>query len=122
MSEKKIINIGKDNEYKVNTICNKVIQACREIDKVLEERAIEEVKKFNQENRFRDCGTLNNSIDIVLNLLFKKDKVIDLMVKEIATTGKSIEIINLYNNASPDKPIYDLIKEHFYKKVEEENE
>ena len=47
------------------------------------------------------------------------EKTIDLMVKEIATAGKSIEIINLYNNVSPDIPIYDLVKEYFYKKAEE---
>ena len=110
MSEKKIINIGKDDEYKVNTICNKVIQACREMDKVLEERAIEEVKKFNQENRFRDCGTLNNSIDIVLNLLSKKDKVIDLMAEDMATDYHSKEwIIKHYTERINDERNQDKI-------------
>ena len=49
-----------------------------------------------------------------------KDKVIDLMAYELALPGRSIEIVNLYSKVSPDKPIYDLVKEYFYKKAEEE--
>lgn len=41
-----------------------------------EEKAIKIVRKFNIENRFRDCGVLNNSIEIVLQALEQKDKEI----------------------------------------------
>ena len=33
------------------------------------EEAIKTVRKFNQENRYRDCGKINNSIDMVLQSL-----------------------------------------------------
>ena len=33
-----------------------------------EKEAVEIVRKFNEENRFRDCGKLNNAIDIVIEL------------------------------------------------------
>ncbi len=33
------------------------------------EEAIENVKRFNEENKFRDCGVLNNSIETVLGAL-----------------------------------------------------
>lgn len=40
-----------------------------------EKEAIEIVKKFNEENRFRDCGKINNAIDIVIELA---ERYIDL--------------------------------------------
>lgn len=40
-----------------------------------EKEAIEIVKKFNEENRFRDCGKTNNAIDIVIELA---ERYIDL--------------------------------------------
>lgn len=58
-------------------------------------------------------------LQITINYIDKLQKVIDLMAYEIALPGRSIEIIQLLNNINPDKPIYDLVKEHFYKKVEE---
>lgn len=30
------------------------------------EKAIEIVKKFNKENRYRDCGRINNAIDMLI--------------------------------------------------------
>ena len=33
-----------------------------------EKEAVEIVRKFNEENRFRDMGKLNNAIDIVIEL------------------------------------------------------
>lgn len=33
-----------------------------------EKEAIEIVRKFNEENKFRDMGKLNNAIDIVIEL------------------------------------------------------
>lgn len=41
-----------------------------EIDK----NAIKVVKKFNKENRFRDTGIINNSIDLLLALVDKQEK------------------------------------------------
>ena len=38
------------------------------------EKAIKEVKKFNEKNRFRDGGVLNNSIDILLKYIYKLEE------------------------------------------------
>lgn len=38
-----------------------------------EKEAIEIVKNFNRENRFRDCGKLNNAIDTVIKIAEKKE-------------------------------------------------
>lgn len=46
-----------------------------------EEKAIKIVRKFNIENRFRDCGVLNNSIETVLKALEEKDKEIETLKK-----------------------------------------
>ena len=48
-----------------------------------EKEAIEIVKKFNLENRFRDCGKLNNAIDTVLNLITKLQKENDILKNHI---------------------------------------
>jgi len=56
-----------------------------EIDK----NAIEVVKKFNKENRFRDTGIINNSIDLLLALINKQEnenKVLKLKLKELKLT------------------------------------
>lgn len=56
-----------------------------EIDK----NAIEIVKKFNKENRFRDCGAVNNSIDLLLALVNKQEKenkVLKLKLKQLKRT------------------------------------
>ena len=52
--------------------------------------SIEIVKKFNQENRYRDCGKINNAID----------KVIELAEKylEIQSNVNEYEIINYLKN------------------------
>lgn len=53
-----------------------------EIDK----NAIEVVKKFNKENRFRDTGKINNSIDLLLALVNKQEKenkVLKLKLKKL---------------------------------------
>lgn len=36
------------------------------IDVTDKEKAIEIVKKFNKENRYRDCGRINNAIDTLI--------------------------------------------------------
>lgn len=56
-----------------------------EIDK----NAIEVVKKFNKENRFRDTGIINNSIDLLLTLVNKQEKeneVLRLKLKQLKQT------------------------------------
>lgn len=39
-----------------------------------EKDAIEIVKEFNKENKFRDCGRLNNAIDIVIRMAEERNK------------------------------------------------
>jgi len=56
-----------------------------EIDK----NAIEVVKKFNKENRFRDTGIINNSIDLLLALVNKQEKeneVLRLKLRQLKRT------------------------------------
>lgn len=56
-----------------------------EIDK----NAIEVVKKFNKENRFRDTGIINNSIDLLLALVNKQEKenkVLKIKLKQLKQT------------------------------------
>jgi hypothetical protein len=79
-----------------------------------EMKAIAEVSKFNQNNRFRDCGTLNNSIDIILKSLAKKDRIINSMA--VFLTG-----LDLVDELGEDSWTWDTeeMKEYFYKKVEE---
>lgn len=47
------------------------------------DEAIEIVREFNKENRYRDCGKLNNAIDIVCEVAERhKDEKILLTVEE----------------------------------------
>lgn len=39
-----------------------------------EKKAIEIVKQFNKENRYRDCGRINNAIDTVIRLAEKLEQ------------------------------------------------
>ena len=55
-----------------------------------EEKAIKIVKKFNIENRFRDGGVLNNSIDTVLQSLEKRNGEYVVIYIEVKGTNKSI--------------------------------
>lgn len=55
----------------------------------IDKNAIEVVKKFNKENRFRDTGIINNSIDLLLALVNKQDKenqVLKLKLKQLKRT------------------------------------
>lgn len=55
----------------------------------IDKNAIEVVKKFNEENRFRDTGIINNSIDLLLALVNKQDKenqVLKLKLKQLKKT------------------------------------
>lgn len=45
----------------------------------IDKNAIKVVKKFNKENRFRDTGIINNSIDLLLALVNKQDKENDVL-------------------------------------------
>lgn len=63
-----------------------------------EEKAIKIVRKFNIENRFRDCGVLNNSIETVLKALEQKDKEIQELKekwnKDTHTLQNQLDIAN----------------------------
>lgn len=55
----------------------------------IDKNAIKVVKKFNEENRFRDTGIINNSIDLLLALVNKQDKenqVLKLKLKQLKRT------------------------------------
>ena len=55
----------------------------------IDKNAIEVVKKFNKENRFRDTGIINNSIDLLLALVNKQEnenKVLRLKLKQLKRT------------------------------------
>lgn len=63
-----------------------------------EKKAIEIVKEFNKENKFRDCGRLNNAIDIVIRMAEGKNKI--EMIKETASidySENSKELIQAYH-------------------------
>ena len=64
--------------------------------------AIENVKKFN-EQRFRDCGVLNQSIDTVLNRLEDlENRYLELIINEntfkIKNDVKKLQYIDFENN------------------------
>lgn len=62
-----------------------------------EKEAIKIVKEFNKENRFRDCGRLNNAIDTVIRIAEGKNKI--EIIKETATidySQNSKELIQAY--------------------------
>ena len=46
------------------------------------EEAIKTVRKFNQENRYRDCGKINNSIDMVLVALEKYQRLAEANLRD----------------------------------------
>lgn len=55
----------------------------------IDKNAIDVVKKFNKENRFRDTGIINNSIDLLLALVNKQEKenkVLKLKLKQLKRT------------------------------------
>ena len=63
--------------------------------RISNKKAIENVKKFNIENRYRDCGVINTSIDIVLDLAEKyinsKEKI-NRRIKELKQTSEILKI------------------------------
>lgn len=55
----------------------------------IDKNAIEVVKKFNKENKFRDTGIINNSIDLLLALVnkqYKENQVLKLKLKQLKRT------------------------------------
>lgn len=50
------------------TACRLLANKIEEKYRMEEKEAIEIVRKFNEENKFRDMGKLNNAIDIVIEL------------------------------------------------------
>ena len=66
------------------------------------EKAIKNVKKFN-EQRFRDCGVLNQSIDTVLNRLEDlENRYLELIINgntfKIKNHVKKLQYIDFENN------------------------
>lgn len=66
------------------------------------EKAIKNVKKFN-EQRFRDCGVLNQSIDTVLNRLEDlENRYLELIINgntfKIKNDVKKLQYIDFENN------------------------
>lgn len=59
--------LNEGNFWKA-TACLLLANKIEEKYRMEEKEAIEMVRKFNEENRFRDCGRLNNAIDIVIEL------------------------------------------------------
>lgn len=50
------------------TACLLLADKIKEKYRMEEKEAIETVRKFNEENKFRDMGKLNNAIDMVIEL------------------------------------------------------
>ena len=98
-------------EYMLNNVILNLI------DK--QQKKIEENKKFIQEL----IETNHNWVDENV----KKAEVIDKMAyyiakKEVEEVNKqTIRIKELWNKVTPEKPIWDLIKEYFFKEIENEN-
>lgn len=62
-----------------------------------EKEAIKIVKEFNKENRFRDCGKLNNAIDIVIRMAEGKNKIEKIeLTSSIDYSENSRELIQAY--------------------------
>lgn len=60
---------------------NEELEATRKLNGVNKENSIEEdikiVKNFNRENRYRDCGKINNAIDNVVSRLERQQKQLE---------------------------------------------
>lgn len=78
------------------------------MNKELEE-AIKTVRKFNQENRYRDCGKINNSIDMVLQKLdyYKREYEVSQLQLHLLRE----ETNNQLNNSIPKEVIEKEIEE-----------
>lgn len=61
------IALSEGNFWKA-TACRLLANKIEEKYRMEEKEAIEIVRKFNEENKFKDMGKLNNAIDIVIEL------------------------------------------------------
>lgn len=64
------------------------------------------VKDFNEKNRFRDCGKLNDAIDTVLKALDNKDEVYAINIP--ARNGKTIDVALKFYKALYKLPLNKL--------------
>lgn len=62
----------------------------------------------------------NQAIQGLLDLYNKQNIIIDKMINELSLPGITYWRYELMHQITPQKPIYDLIKEHFYSEVENE--
>lgn len=70
------------------------------------EEDIKIVKEFNQRNRFRDCGRLNNAIDHILEEREEDKKKIKYLEKE------NEELLEVKISVSAENTIHNLKKEN----------
>ena len=77
------------------------------------EEDIKIVKEFNEKNRFRDCGIINNAIDHVLaEMKEDKKKIADL--KEIDEANRKVIVEQcdyIQNKSIPKEKVKDIIEE-----------
>ena len=81
------------------------------------EEDINIVKEFNEKNRFRDCGRLNNAIDHILEEREEDKKKINKLeycVEEQKKYNKTISdrVVEYKKNRIPKRKIKDKIKEY----------
>lgn len=81
------------------------------------EEDIKIVKEFNEKNRFRDCGRLNNAIDHILEEREEDKKKINKLeycVEELKKYNKTISdrVVEYKKNRIPKRKIKDKIKEY----------
>ncbi len=81
------------------------------------EEDINIVKEFNEKNRFRDCGRLNNAIDHILEEREEDKKKINKLeycVEELKKYNKTISdrVVEYKKNRIPKRKIKDKIKEY----------
>lgn len=88
------------------------------MEKMNKDEAIEIVKKFNKENRYRDGGKINNAIDIVVEMAEETNKIknslTDVLLKCAEQATREMEDDLLYG-----KPIREPLKDKI-KRLEEE--
>lgn len=74
---------------------------------------------FDTEDTIEETNALKK-YNTVINLIERQQKIIDKTVKELSLIGISYWRFELMEQVTPQKPLYDLIKEHFYSEVENE--
>ena len=77
------------------------------------DEAIEIVEKFNQENRYRDGGKVNNAIDEILTAakeLKKRNEISSMSINEYTTADKLFEFIRTQMKYDEVMKLYKLFK------------